>query len=110
VPTVGLPHRRLTPALVCVLPSQVTVASVEQDLTVTCSRKVRVVADASIEDCAGEWDLIALPVGQTAAIHMHAFHLADVCIDLLSAVCHSTAWLTYCSCVAGRHAWGGAPA
>jgi hypothetical protein len=39
------------------------VASVEDDLTVTCSRKVRLVADRSIKECAGEtFDLIALPV------------------------------------------------
>lgn len=49
-------------------PLQVTVASVEDDLTVTCSRKVRLVADKSIQECAGDtFDLIALPVSGACA-------------------------------------------
>lgn len=43
-------------------------ASVEDDLTVTCSRKVRLVADRSIKECTGEtFDLIALPVSVGAS-------------------------------------------
>lgn len=42
-------------------------ASVEPDLTVTCSRAVKLVADAPISECAAqEWDLIALPVRRPA--------------------------------------------
>ncbi|EFN54213.1 hypothetical protein CHLNCDRAFT_135695 [Chlorella variabilis] len=47
--------------------AEVTVASVEDDLTVVCSRQVRLVADKSIKDCAGDWDLIALPGGMPGA-------------------------------------------
>ena len=40
-----------------------TVASVEQDLQVTMSRQVKIIADKAIADVAGEsFDLIALPV------------------------------------------------
>ena len=43
--------------------AEVTVASVESALEVTCSRKVKVVADKLISEVAGEdFDLIALPV------------------------------------------------
>lgn len=43
--------------------AEVTVASVEPGLEVTCSRKVKLVADASIQDAAqGQYDCIALPV------------------------------------------------
>lgn len=52
----------LVPAVLHISMTQVTVASVEDDLTVVCSRQVRLVADKSIKDCAGDWDLIALPV------------------------------------------------
>lgn len=49
--------------------SQVTVASVEDSLTVTCSRQVKIVADKSIADCAGEsFDLIALPVSKACLL------------------------------------------
>lgn len=38
-------------------------ASVEDDLTVSCSRGVKLVADVGIANCAEEsYDLIALPV------------------------------------------------
>ncbi|PSC68327.1 dihydroxyacetone kinase [Micractinium conductrix] len=48
--------------------AEVTVASVEPDLTVTCSRAVKLVADAPISECAAqEWDLIALPGGMPGA-------------------------------------------
>jgi 4-methyl-5(b-hydroxyethyl)-thiazole monophosphate biosynthesis len=41
----------------------VTVASVEPSLEVECSRKVKILADKHIQDCANEtYDLIALPV------------------------------------------------
>ena len=43
--------------------AEVTVASVSDELTVTCSRNVKLVADKRISDCAhSEYDLIALPV------------------------------------------------
>lgn len=45
-----------------------TVASVEPELTVTCSRRVRLVADKPIQECmADSWDLIALPGGMPGA-------------------------------------------
>lgn len=40
----------------------VTVASVEDSLQVTASRNVKITADESIEQCAGPYDVIALPV------------------------------------------------
>ena len=44
--------------------AQVTLASVEPELTVKCSRGVQLVADASLESVASqEWDFIALPGG-----------------------------------------------
>lgn len=73
-----LPAARAAPAAVAAPPSrtacrpsprpapcraQVTVASVEEDLAVTCARQTRILADRPIAECAGEsWDLIALPV------------------------------------------------
>ena len=43
--------------------ADVTVASVEPELQVTCSRRVQLVADKLIGECKGEsFDLIALPV------------------------------------------------
>ena len=61
----------------CSYPSlQVTVASVEDDLTVTCSRKVRLVADKSIQECAGDnFDLIALPVSQGVCVRVEVVRL-----------------------------------
>lgn len=48
--------------------AEVTVASVERELQVTASRGVRIVADAKIDDCAGEaFDLIVLPGGMPGA-------------------------------------------
>jgi 4-methyl-5(b-hydroxyethyl)-thiazole monophosphate biosynthesis len=48
--------------------ADVIVASVEDELTVTCSRGVRLVADRRIDDCTSEsWDLIALPGGMPGA-------------------------------------------
>ena len=42
--------------------ASVTVASVEDSLTVTCSRSVKLTADKGIQDCAAsEYDLICLP-------------------------------------------------
>lgn len=46
----------------------VTVASVEQDKTVTCSRGVKIIADQLISEAAGsKFDLIALPGGMPGA-------------------------------------------
>ncbi|CAD7703639.1 unnamed protein product [Ostreobium quekettii] len=48
--------------------AEVTVASVEDDVKVTCSRGVQLVADANIAECATtEYDLIALPGGMPGA-------------------------------------------
>lgn len=42
--------------------AEVIVASIEGDLTVTCSRKTKIVADCLIGDCKNQtFDLIALP-------------------------------------------------
>ncbi len=50
--------------------AEVTVASVG-DLQVTASRRVKLVADKVIADCAGEtFDLIALPGGMPGAEHL----------------------------------------
>lgn len=50
--------------------ASVTVASVESDLTVQCSRDVRIVADALITQVAEEqYDLIVLPVSMHANKH-----------------------------------------
>lgn len=47
----------------------VTLASVEAgQLTVTCSRGVKIVADVAIEDCEGQpWDLVVCPGGMPGA-------------------------------------------
>ncbi len=51
--------------------AEVTVASVEQARMVTCSRGVRIEADALIVACAGEtYDLIAVPGGMPGAEHL----------------------------------------
>jgi 4-methyl-5(b-hydroxyethyl)-thiazole monophosphate biosynthesis len=47
---------------------EVTVASVEKDIAVTCARRTRLVADTLFADVAGkEFDLIALPGGMPGA-------------------------------------------
>lgn len=51
--------------------AEVTVASVEESLTITASRGVRIVADRLLSECAAEtWDLIALPGGMPGAEHL----------------------------------------
>jgi 4-methyl-5(b-hydroxyethyl)-thiazole monophosphate biosynthesis len=45
----------------------VTVASVEDDLTVKCSRGVTIVADTLIKDAGSQYDLIACPGGMPGA-------------------------------------------
>lgn len=48
--------------------AKVTVASIEDDIAVTCSRRVKLVADAKISDCASnKYDLIVLPGGMPGA-------------------------------------------
>eukprot|EP01089_Gocevia_fonbrunei_P005804 TRINITY_DN16303_c0_g1_i1.p1 TRINITY_DN16303_c0_g1~~TRINITY_DN16303_c0_g1_i1.p1 ORF type:complete len:209 (+),score=45.56 TRINITY_DN16303_c0_g1_i1:1-627(+) len=48
--------------------ANVTVASVESNLEVTCSRQVKIVADALIGDCKDkQYDLIVLPGGMPGA-------------------------------------------
>lgn len=52
-----------------------TVASVMDDLTVTCSRGVKLVADKSIWDVAdSDFDLIALPVSVLPNMHSTCMH------------------------------------
>ena len=41
--------------------ANVTLASVEDSLQVTCSRGVKITADKFVSDCNGPFDLIALP-------------------------------------------------
>lgn len=63
--------------------AEVTVASVEPSLEVTCARNVRLVADALIDECASEtWDLIALPGGMPGAERLRD---SDLLIKLLKA-------------------------
>ncbi len=51
--------------------SEVTVASVGQKLSVTCSRGVKLLADRLIQDCIEEkWDLIVCPGGMPGATHL----------------------------------------
>ena len=48
--------------------AEVTVASVEDDLTVTCSRGIKIVADVPIKDCENQlWDLVVCPGGMPGA-------------------------------------------
>ena len=55
----------------------VTVASVESDLTVKCSRDVKIVADELISHAAKrQFDLIVLPVRSEACIHEHCLSRA----------------------------------
>ncbi|GMH37488.1 hypothetical protein BSKO_05361 [Bryopsis sp. KO-2023] len=67
--------------------AQVTVASVEPDLTVTCSRGIMLEADACITECANEeYDLIALPGGMPGAERLRDNRELH---ELLSAQCSS---------------------
>ena len=51
--------------------AEVTVASVMDNLQVTASRQVKLVADQHISDCVGNtYDLIALPGGMPGAEHL----------------------------------------
>lgn len=60
--------------------ASVTVASVESDTTVKCSRDVRIVADALITQVAEEqYDLIVLPVSMHAHKHARSVTLSTVC-------------------------------
>ncbi|GAB4822089.1 hypothetical protein N2152v2_009135 [Parachlorella kessleri] len=62
--------------------AEVIVASVEGSREVECSRKVRILADKLIQDCANDaWDLIALPGGMPGAERLRD---SSVLIDLLS--------------------------
>ena len=48
--------------------AEVTVASVEEGLTVTCSRGIKIVADVPITDCESKlWDLVVCPGGMPGA-------------------------------------------
>lgn len=49
----------------------VVLASVDESLTVTCSRGIKIVADRTIADCEeSEWDLIVCPGGMPGAEHL----------------------------------------
>jgi 4-methyl-5(b-hydroxyethyl)-thiazole monophosphate biosynthesis len=49
----------------------VTVASVENRLQITCSRETKIVADVLINDCVDQnYDLIACPGGMPGAVHL----------------------------------------
>eukprot|EP01031_Cornospumella_fuschlensis_P028062 gene28062-33882_t len=51
--------------------AKVTVAGVGSDLTVTCSRGVKIVADCFITDCTSKsWDMIVCPGGMPGAQHL----------------------------------------
>jgi 4-methyl-5(b-hydroxyethyl)-thiazole monophosphate biosynthesis len=51
--------------------ANVTLASVERELTCTCSRGVKVQADCALDDVSGEqFALIALPGGMPGATHL----------------------------------------
>jgi protein deglycase len=51
--------------------ASVTTASVKNQLQVTCSRGVKLVADKLISECThGHWDLICLPGGMPGAEHL----------------------------------------
>ena len=51
--------------------AKVTVAGVGNDLTVTCSRGMKIVVDCFISDCtAGSWDMIVCPGGMPGAQHL----------------------------------------
>lgn len=57
--------------------AEVTVASVEKDLTVECSRQVRIVADKLIQDVAkANFDIIVLPVRHQGCLCFVACMLA----------------------------------
>ena len=59
--------------------AEVTVASVGETLQVTASRRVRIVADKRISECAGQsYDLIALPGGMPGGEHLRD------CADLIA--------------------------
>eukprot|EP00903_Cladosiphon_okamuranus_P008787 g8416.t3 len=49
----------------------VTVASVEDDIEVTCSRGVKIKADCKIADCEQrDWDAVVCPGGMPGAVHL----------------------------------------
>jgi len=59
----------------------VTIASIHSHLLVTCSRKVKIEADALLSDCIGKsWDLIVLPGGFGGAKN---FQESKELVDLL---------------------------
>ena len=79
--------------------AEVTVASVEPSLEVTCSRQVKLVADALIDDCMSQkWDVIALPGGMPGAERLRdSEHVAKLIAEqrkankLLAAICATPA-------------------
>ncbi len=69
----------------------VTLAAVGDDLAVTCSRGVRLIADTRLEDLTVlAFDLIALPGGMPGAEHLRA---APALAELLHAQVRRGGWL-----------------
>ncbi|TVZ39943.1 4-methyl-5(b-hydroxyethyl)-thiazole monophosphate biosynthesis [Alteromonadaceae bacterium 2753L.S.0a.02] len=85
--------------------AQVCTASVmPQQLTITASRGIKLMADCLITDCAAEWDLIALPGGMPGAEHLS--NCAPL-IELIRTQLAADKWLgAICAApavVLGRH-------
>ncbi|MDF1515751.1 MAG: DJ-1/PfpI family protein [Anaerolineae bacterium] len=69
---------------------EVTVASVEKTLQVTCSRGTKITADVSIKACADmNFDLIACPGGMPGALHLRD---SDDLTSLLKAQATAGKW------------------
>ena len=84
--------------------AEVTVASVEDVLQVSCSRQVQLVADKLLQDCQGsEFDLIALPVRWGLGTTCRPPCTCPPCTYRRGETRRARA-------CAGRHARGGAPA
>lgn len=78
--------------------ADVTLASVENSLTVTMSRGMKFVADTSIEDVSGPFDAVALPGGMPGAERLRdSVKLAEILKEskengaIVAAVCASPA-------------------
>eukprot|EP01038_Epipyxis_sp_PR26KG_P009852 gene9852-13252_t len=78
--------------------ASVTVASVESDLTVICSRGVKLTADSYISNCVEEYDIIVCPGGMPGAERLRdSMVLRDLLVKqnrhgkLIGAICASPA-------------------
>ncbi|RYG63899.1 DJ-1 family protein [archaeon] len=71
--------------------AKVTVAGVGSELTVTCSRGVKIVADCLISDCANKsWDMIVCPGGMPGAQHLSESHTL---IEILQKHAHDNKFI-----------------